>query len=235
VNDFELWPGGPKLKQNRGAFPVGTDSVLLSHFVPLGGVRRALDLGSGSGIISILLLNRAPSLTMDLAEIVPSAAALSRENGELNGFSSRMRVMECDFRTLREADVGKYDLVVTNPPYYEINEKRSTDTVRDSARAEGNCTLPEVCAAAAGLLGTGGKFCMVYPAFRMAQALCTLSAHRLEPKRLRLVQERRDTAPSVFLVECRRDGKPGLTVEPTLIIREPDGTETQEVRDIYHR
>ena len=87
----------------------------------------------------------------------------------------------------------------------------------------------------AGLLGTGGKFCMVYPAFRMAQALCTLSAHRLEPKRLRLVQERRDSAPSVFLVECRRDGKPGLTVEPTLIIREPDGTETQEVRDIYHR
>ena len=235
MNDFELWPGGPKLKQTAGAFPVGTDSVLLSHFASLSGVKKGLDMGSGTGIISVLLLNRSDKLSMDLAEIVPSAAELSEENCELNGYSERTRVFRCDLRSLREAEVGKYDLVITNPPYYEINEKPLRDSVRENARSEAGCTLPEIAKTAAGLLGTGGKFSMVYPAFRMAEALRVLSESGIEPKRLRLVQERMGFAPSVFLVECRRDGKPGLTVEPVLIIRDENGSETREIRDIYHR
>ena len=235
MNDFELWPGGPKLKQTAGAFPVGTDSVLLSHFVSLSGVKRGLDMGSGTGIISVLLLHRSQKLKMDMAEIMPSAAELSRENCGLNGYSERARVLQCDLRSLRESEVGKYDLVITNPPYYEINEKPLRDFVRQNARSEAGCTLPEIAKTAAGLLGTGGKFSMVYPAFRMAEALRTLSEAGLEPKRLRLVQERIGSAPSVFLVECRRDGKPGITCEPVLVIRDENGAETQEIRDIYHR
>ena len=235
METVDLWPNGPKIEKCPDAAPVGTDSILLADFVPLSGCRRALDMGTGSGIISILLLCRSEKLTVDAVEIMPAAAANARRNAELNGLESRVNVIEGDFRLLREKDVGKYDVIVTNPPYYAVESgERSPDSGRSAARDEGMCTLAELLETASKLLGPGGKFCMVYPVPKMRQAMSEAASVGLEPKRMRLVQARIDAPPSVFLMECRRNGKPGLTVEPVLIIKDASGGDSAEVRRIYH-
>ncbi|MBR0063151.1 MAG: tRNA1(Val) (adenine(37)-N6)-methyltransferase, partial [Oscillospiraceae bacterium] len=99
---------------------------------------------------------------------------------------------------------------------------------------EKSASLEDVADAAARLLGDGGRFAFVYPAQRLSEAMTALTLRRLEPKRLRLVQARLDARPSVFLMECVKSGRPGLVVEPALILRNVDGSDTDEARKIYH-
>ena len=235
MNSIELWPGGPELFESRAAQPLSTDSVLLADFVRPSGSALGLDLGSGSGVLSVILMHRLPSLKMALCEIDPGAAELSRENLELNGFSSRASVWAEDMRGLKESKVGRFDFIITNPPYFPLSGGRSPDSARDLRRVEVNCSLSELCAVSAALLGQNGRFYIVYPASRMAELVCRLSEARLEPKRLRLVQARADAAPSLVLIEAAKLGKPGVIVEPALILRNPDGTDTEETKKIYHK
>ena len=235
VDYIELWPVGPVLEESRDAEPVCTDSVLLASFPSLSGVKKAADFGCGSGLIAILLARRATSIHVDCVEISPAAAALAERNIEKNDLSDRLRVLNRDLRSLREAEVGKYQLIITNPPYYPVGSGSAPAAARQNAREERTCTLSELAETASKLLGDGGRLALVYPAERLAEAMRTLSAHGLEPKRLRLVQARPDTPPSVALMECRRGGRPGLRVEPALLLKNPDGTDTDEVKAIYHR
>ena len=232
---FELWPNGPKLEINKDVQPVGTDSVLLSNFVSLSGVRRCADLGCGSGVISIILSHRRPEMHIDLVDISPEAAACAKRNIQLNGLDSHLRVLQGDLRTLNEAEVGKYQLIVSNPPYFPIGSGTSPNSSkRSGARQEDTCTLGQLAFTVSRLLGDGGRFAMCGPAFRLSEALCVLSSHSLEPKRLRLVQGRLNAPPSIFLVECRRGGRSGVRVEPALIIKDDNGADTEEIRRIYH-
>lgn len=230
MTNFALWPGGPVMEKSRDAAPIGTDSVVLADFVRITGKKRGLDMGTGSGILALLLLERLPGVTMTLVDIVPEAADLARRNMALNGLTARAEVICGDLRQM----TGPFDFIITNPPYYPVTGGKSPDDNRAKARDEGLCTLPELCGAAARLLKNGGKFYMVYPVSRMAEAFCELSGAGLEPKRLRLVQGRADTPPSVFLAECARGGKRGMTAEPTLVLKNPDGADTAEVKRIYH-
>lgn len=234
VESFELWADGPRMERSGDAAPVTMDSVLIANFPSLGGVKRTLDMGSGSGIISLILLNRSKALTSYMVELVPEAAELSRRNMELNGLSDRVSILNCDLRTLNRRENGTFDLIITNPPYFDISGGRSPDTTRRTARDEGMCTLPELVSTASSLLNQGGKFCMVYPVTRMAEAFSALRDSRLEPKRLRLVQSRFNTPPSVFLLQCTKDGKPGIVPEPTLILQDDSGKDSEEIRKIYH-
>ena len=234
MNSLELWPGGPKLYESRAAQPLSTDSVLLADFARPSASASGLDMGSGSGVLSVLLMHRLPSLRMSLCEIDPEAAELSRENLDLNGFSARATVFAEDLRGLRESTVGRFDFIITNPPYFPLTGGRSPSSERDMRRVEVNCSLPELAASAAALLGQNGRFYIVYPASRMAELICRLSEARLEPKRLRLVQARADAAPSLVLVEAAKLGKPGLVADPTLILKNADGTDTEETKKIYH-
>ncbi len=230
---FSLWEGGPLLELSQDAEPVGTDSVLLASFPSLTGVQKAADFGSGSGVIALILASRRETLCVDCVELDHDAAELCRRNIARNGLERRLRVLEGDLRSLREAEVGKYQLIVSNPPYRPLGSGTSPSEGRQAAREERTCTLSELARSAARLLGDGGRLCVVYPCSRLAQAVTVFSQNGLEPKRLRLVAAKMDAAPSLFLLECRRGGKPGLTVEPALILKNPDGTDTPEVRKIY--
>ena len=127
-------------------------------------------------------------------------------------------------------------MVVCNPPYYPAGSGRlpETEALR-AARSETGCTLEDICTAAAWLLRWGGSFCLVHKPERLSELFCCMTAHGIEPKRLRLVCHREGAVPNLVLIEGRRGGKPGLKIEPTLILRRPDGSETDEVRRIYHR
>lgn len=235
MNSSALWSGGPRLYESEAAQPLSTDSVLLADFARPPFSAHGLDMGSGSGVLSVLLLWRSERLRMTLCEISPESAELSRQNLELNGLSCRAEVICGDLRRLTEAKNGRFDFIITNPPYFPLTGGRSPDSARDERRVEVNCSLSELCAAAASLLGQNGRLYIVYPASRMAELICRLSASRLEPKRMRLVQSKSGSAPSLVLIEASKLGKPGLTVEPTLILRNPDGTDTEETKKIYHK
>ena len=161
----------------------------------------------------------------------------SRENMERNGLTERSRMLCGDIRRHRELfPSGSFDLVVANPPYFPVERGfLSPEEGRRNARGETQCTLEDICDAAAFLCRTGGSFCLVHKPERLSELLCAMSLRGLEPKRLRLVCHRADSAPSLVLVEGRRGGKPGLKVLPALLLRNPDGSETEEALRIYHR
>ena len=232
----ELWQGGPVFAQAEH-FKLGTDSVLLASFASAKSARRGIDLGCASGVVALLLLSENERLCMTGLEIVPEAAELARENMEKNGFSARSQIVCGDIRRHRELfRSGEFDLVVSNPPYFPLGSGRlSPDKKRAAARGETDCTLSDICAAAAFLCRTGGRVCFVHKPERLSELFCAMSARGIEPKRLRLVCHTQNSAPNLVLVEGRRGGNPGLKIEPALVLRNPDGMETDEILKIYHR
>ena len=230
-----LWPGGPLFRQAEH-FRLSTDSVLLADFIRASGARRGVDLGCGSGILALLLLTRCEALRMTGLELLPEAAALAAENLAANGLSERGEIRCGDIRDCRELfPAGSFDLAAANPPYFPLSSGPvSPDPGRAAARSELSCTLDELCAAAAWLLPPGGSFSLVYKPERLSELFVCLTAHGLEPKRLRLVCGRAESPPSLALVESRRGGRPGLSVESGLILCGADGTPSAEQRRIYH-
>ena len=236
MNYDELWPGGPRFLRDAGGFPLSTDSVLLAHFAAVRSPRRILDLGCGAGVLTVLLHCAYPTAAVEGVELQPEAAETCRRNLRENGFSGEgIQTGDLrDHRTLFPA--GTYDLVVSNPPYFAAGSGLSApDPARATSRDERSCTLDDLCAAAGWLCRWGGSFALVHRPERLAELFCTLSAHGLEPKRLRLVQYRADAAPNLALIEARRGGKPGLTVEAPLLLTGPDGGDSGEIKRIYHR
>ena len=231
-----LWPGGPKLLQARH-FRLGTDCVLLADFVNASGARRGIELGCASGAAMLLLLERSPKLHMTGIEIVPEAAETARENMALNNLTERSEIVTGDIRDHRAFfRAGSFDLLVCNPPYFpQGSGALPQDTDRAAARSEIRCSLSELCAAAAYLMQTGGRACFIHRPERLSELLVNLAQAGLEPKRLRLVCRDAQAAPSLVLVEARRGGKPGLTVEASLYLQDPNGTESDEYKRIYHR
>ena len=232
----ELYPGGPRFFSAPGVFRLGTDSVLLADFASAAHTQRIFDLGCGGGTLGVLLALRAPDAEIDGVEIDACAAALCRRNYAENGLSERCRVTEGDLRDYRSLfTAGAYDLVVSNPPYFASGSGyASPDERRAAARDERSCSLYALCEAAKWLTRWGGLFALVHRPERMSEVLCAMSASELEPKRLRMVQYNFSRAPSLFLVEGRRGGKPGLEILPPLLLTDADGKDSEEIRRIYH-
>ena len=199
----------------QGGFPLWQDTLLLGRFATLRRGGRVCDLGCGAGALPLLLLARESSLDLSGVELDGEAAALARRNLAENGLSGVIRTG--DLRRVREQfPAGRFDLVVSNPPYFPAGSGESGG----SARMELCCTLTQVCAAAAFLLKNGGRFALVHRPERLAGLMEALGQSGLEPKRLQMVQHDRDKPPSAVLVEAVRQGRPGLSVLPTLILNE---------------
>ena len=233
---MELWPDGPRFVQAEHA-PLGTDSVLLADFAGLSGAKRGIDLGCASGAVALLLLQRSQRLHMTGLELLPQAAEEARENMAANGLTERCAVITGDIRRHRELfRAGSFDLAVANPPYFPVGSgPLPPDPARAAARGETDCRLEELCDAAAYLLRTGGSFTLVHRPERLSEVFCAMSARAIEPKRLRLVCARPGAAPSLVLIEGRRGGKPGLKIEAPLLLQNADGSETGELKKIYHK
>lgn len=236
----ELWPGGPRFADAKGVYRIGTDSVLLAYFANDTGLKKiklASDLGCGSGIISILLATLNPDLTVDAVELMPEAVICARKSAELSGVSGRVCVIESDIRGHRDfLRPGAYDLVVANPPYYSLGSGAlSYDRSRAAARSEVTCSLDNIMEAASYLTRWGGSFSLVHKPERLCDIFRSMNKHGFEPKRMRLVQNKADSPPSLVLVEGRRGGKSSLKIEAPLILRNYDDTDSFEVQKMYHR
>ena len=231
-----LKPGGLRFVWEDALFRPGTDSFLLSSLPRLSAGLRVCDLGCGTGLLGLLLLQRQPDLRVTGIDIQAPAISLAEQAAAENRLVDRLTFRCADLRHVRQYfPTGSFDLAVSNPPYYvPVSGKVSQDAARCTARSESEATLADICAAAAYLLRWGGKFCLVHKPERLTDLLCTLRAHRLEPKRIRLVRHHAGADANLVLIAARRGGKPGVMLEPELLLFTPDGQETTDYRRIYH-
>lgn len=230
----ELFPNC-RIIQSRSGFRYGTDAVLLAHFASPGRSDRHCDLGCGGGIIPLLLAATTPCPEITGVEILPAVCDRARRGVLVNGLSERIRILEGDYRDPTLLPSASFTVVTANPPYQKVGAGLcSPDDEKRLSRTEVNATLSDVVATAARLLEPGGRFCLVHRPERLADAICALREFGLEPKRLRLVQRDGTSAPSLFLLESLRGGRPALQILPPLLLTE-NGGESPELRAIYRR
>lgn len=209
-----FWDGGPCFFFDTGLFAPSTDSFALGYFAAPKNGDSVCDLGCGTGLLGALLMARNGTLTLHNVEVQEGAMALAERTFAANGWAAQWYCG--DLRDVLPA-AGTMDYAVCNPPYFKSGSGASApDSSRQIAREEANCTLDDVCAAAKRVLRWGGRFALVYRPERLVDLFCALRAHGMEPKRMRFVQS--GVVPSLVLVEARRGGKPGLTIEPSLVI-----------------
>lgn len=233
IDDLER--NGYQIIQNPEKFCFGMDAVLLSGFAQVKPGAAVLDLGTGTGIIPILIEAKTQAAKICAIEIQEESADMARRSVQLNHLEKKIDIVTGDLKEPeRFFDAASFDVITCNPPYM-IGQHGLTnpDAPKAIARHEILCTLEDVVRSAAKLLKTGGKFCMVHRPFRLAEIMTAMVQYRLEPKRMRLVYPYADKEPNMVLIEGCRGGRPRMTVEKPLIIFQAPNVYTDELRDTY--
>lgn len=231
----DLQNKGLKLIQRADAFCLGTDSVLLADFARVGKRERVIDLGTGTGVIALLLCAKEDTLIADACDIQPDIADMARRSMRLNEWEARVRVLELDMLKAPEVyGAGVFDHVVCNPPYSKADSAISSDSqTKRIARHEGALTLSDVCNTASKLLKYGGRFSVVFPAQRLFELMTCMQNANLAPKRVRNVLPNALKPPRVTLIDAVKGGGAQLHWLPPLILYTPDGKPSEEYNRIY--
>lgn len=216
-------------------YTFSTDTILLAAFSKPKNGETCADLGTGCGAIPLIWNARANPAFVYAVELQKAACDMADRSVEYNGLSDKISVVNCDIKNLKEnrAIPHGLDLIACNPPYTEssagmLNPAES----RRVARHETACRFSEI-ASAGSLLRWGGRFCCCMKPARLCDTLFSLRNAGIEPKRLRFVQQRKDKPPFIFLLQANRGGKPGINVEPALIVETETGGYSSEMLDIY--
>lgn len=231
----ELQRNGYQIIQNENGFCFGMDAVLLSGFAKVKRGENALDLGTGTGIIPILLEAKTEGRHFTGLEIQETSADMAQRSVCLNDLNEKVEIIRGDIKEATDL-FGKasFDVVTSNPPYMTGKHGLvNPDMPKAVARHEILCTLEDVIGQASALLKENGRFYMVHRPFRLAEIMVTMSRYRLEPKRMKLVYPFVDKEPNMVLIEGLKGGCPRVTVEKPLIVYEKPGVYTSEIYDIY--
>ena len=218
----------------------GTDAYLLAAFIKPAPRARAVELGAGTGVISLLLATKGKLKTAIAVELQPEYAELCERNVRLNALTDRITTLSADVRTLSARSVGyECDLVYSNPPYMRTDTGLPNESSKKNiARHETAGGIRDFCLAASRLLKHGGTFACVYRPDRLIDLIVALREARLEPKRMTFVSADTVTPPSMVLVEARKGGNEGLSVTPPLLLyrdSEPGSARvpSDEARAVY--
>lgn len=211
--------GSVRVLQRRRGYRFAVDSLLLGHFAgnPRG---RVCDLGTGSGVIPLMVAHHAPQASVVGIELQEALCRLARRNVTLNRAADRIEVVQADLRCLATVLAAEsFDVVVSNPPYHPPLEGFVSPVFeRALARHEITCSLADVVAGARYLLRANGRFKIVFPASRLGELVAELRTHGLEPKRLRLVHPRLSMDAKLVLCESVKGGRCELAVLPPLVL-----------------
>lgn len=231
----DLQRSGYRIIQDPGKFCFGMDAVLLTGFAGARETDELLDMGTGTGIIPLLMEAKYHCAHLTGLEIQPECADMAARSVAMNGLSEKIDIVNGD---IKEADVlfksAFFDCITCNPPYM-IGRHGLTnpDAPKAIARHELLCTFEDVAAQTAKLLKPGGHFFLVHRPFRLPEIMTTLIKYRLEPKRMQLVYPYVDREPNMVLIEAVRGGRSRMTVEKPLIVYREPGVYMPEIYDIY--
>ena len=232
-----LHAGGVKIIQPRTGYRFSLDPLLLTSFADISAQARVIDLGTGSGVIPLLLAQAGKGREFVGIELQEELAERAGRSVALNGLADRIRIVRADLRDLpAEFMAGSFAAAVTNPPYRKVASGRvAPGAERGAARHELAGGLTDFLRAAAFLLNNGGRFFVIYLAERLAELCDEMRTFRLEPKRLRTVHARAGDPAKLVLVEGRKNARPGLKVEaPLIVYKEGKGREyTEEMQGIF--
>ena len=231
----DLQRNGYRIIQNPDKFCFGMDAVLLSGFVRVKAGSRILDMGTGTGIIPILLAAKTEAAHLTGLEIQEESADMARRSVALNGLEKKIAIVTGDIKEAGNLfDAASFDVITCNPPYM-IGQHGLVNPgdAKAIARHEILCTLEDVIGQAAKLLKPGGNFFMVHRPFRLAEIITLLCRYKLEPKRMQLAYPFVDKEPNMVLIEANRGGKPRMTVEKPLIVYKEPGVYMPEIYEIY--
>ena len=226
---------GYRIIQSLGRFCFGMDAVLLSSFAKVKTGERALDLGTGTGILPILLEAKNKGDFYTGLEIQEESADMARRSVQYNHLEDKIRIVTGDIREAAALfGAASFHVITVNPPYMIGDHGlKNENEAKYIARHEVLCTLEDVLRESGKLLGNKGRFYMVHRPFRLAEILSGMSRHRIEPKRMRLVHPYIDKEPNMVLLEGVKGAHPRMTVEPPLVVYNKDGTYTEELLELY--
>lgn len=231
VDDLNI--KGYYLIQNPKGFCFGLDAVLLVHFAKAKAGERVLDIGTGTGIIPVLMSAYYPETTYEAVEIQEEYAEMAQRSVAYNKLEDRIQIKQGDLRELEKLfSLSSFDRITVNPPYMNtglVPEQKD----KAIARHEITCDLEGIIKKATSVLKPQGSLCMVHRPNRLPEVMTLMEKYGVRPKRLRLVQAKAGEEPNLFLIEGIRGAKPYLRIEPTLVIYQDDGSYTPEVYDIY--
>ena len=228
---MEYLPNGLNLSLCEGAFPLSTDSMVLSHFVRLPKNATVLDLGSGCGTLGLLLCSKDKTCHVTGVELDENAHLEALRNIRRNSLDSRMESICADLRSVSERfSPGSFSCVVSNPPYFSGGALSQTHAM---ARQEGCCTPEDLLRCGSRALKFGGDFFLVHKPERLAELIATATKYGLEAKRLGLVRHREGPPVNLILIQLRKGAKPGL-VWDEICLHHADGSPTPVYLEIYH-
>lgn len=231
----ELHRNGYFIIQNPARFCFGMDAVLLSGFAQARQGERVLDLGTGTGIIPILMEAKTKASDFFALEIQEESADMARRSVRYNHLEDKIRIITGDMKDASKIfGASSFDIVTTNPPYM-IGQHgiSSASDAKAIARHEILCDLDDILRETAKVLRPNGRFYMVHRPFRLAEIFAKMVAYKIEPKRMKLVYPYVDKEPNMVLIEGLRGGRSRLTVEKPLIVYREQGVYTDEIYDIY--
>lgn len=231
----ELHRNGYCIIQNPSKFCFGMDAVLLSGFAHVKPGETAIDLGTGTGIIPILLEAKTAGKHFTGLEIQPESADMARRSVAYNHLEDKINI---EIGNIKDASTqfgaSSFDVVTTNPPYMTGQHGLTNpNEAKAIARHEILCTLEDVIRESARLLKPRGRFYMVHRPFRLTEIMCLMHQYGIEPKRMQLVYPFIDKEPNMVLIEGLRGGKSRITVEKPLIVYKEPGVYTEEIYQIY--
>lgn len=230
----DLMRSGRHIIQNTQEFCFSLDAVLLAHFLSWKSRQKVLELGTGTGVIPLLIADEVERV--DAVELSPVMADVAARNVWMNELEKKIFVRQGDYRQIRELYTAEsFDVAVANPPYRPVAHgqvNKMSGVAR--ARHEFTATLDDVVRAARYALRFGGRFAMVHLPERLGEILVSLHEHQMEPKRLQMVQPKDGKAPNMMMVEAVVGAAAGgLKVLPPLVVHEADGSYTPEILRLY--
>ena len=232
----DLQVGNLKIWQDKSLFCFGTDAVLLANFARPKPKDTLLDIGTGNGIIPILISAKCDISAMTALEIQPACAALAEKNVEFNHLADKIRVVQGDIKDASLFPASSFSYITCNPPYKPLGTGlKNPSSPLSVARHEVLCTLEDIIKAASRLLCSKGRIAMVHKPERAAEIMYFMNQNRIEPKRITAVHATAAAPPCLILIEGAKDGGKGLKWENPLIIYDENGNYTATCKALYEK
>lgn len=232
VDDLQI--NDLKIIQNPKGFCFGIDAVLLANFVHLKKGAKVVDLGTGTGIIPILLAGKSETSHITALEIQEEVADMAKRSVQLNRLEERIEILNMDLNeAVKNLEINGYDVVTTNPPYMHSDGLINRDDKKAISRHEVKCTLEDVIRTASRLLMHNGRFFMIHRPLRLVDIMSLCRQYKLEPKKLQFIHPSYNKKPNLLLIECVKGAKPELRMLDPLYVYNEEGKYTDNIFHTY--